>query len=43
MLNINQSINKTVLEWVAQTSIKLKLRLKFTWNVHEINLHLRFN
>jgi hypothetical protein len=36
-------------DWVAQTSIKFKHQLKLywhlksTWNVHEINLQLRFN
>ena len=34
-------------DWIAQTSIKYKNQLKlhwhfFTWNVHKINLHLRF-
>ena len=35
-------------DWVAQTSIKSKYQsklktLKFTWTVHEIHLHSRFN
>jgi hypothetical protein len=33
------------LDWVVQTFIKFKyqLKLKITWNVHEINVHLRLN